>query len=111
MTLREQLLLTMQDTSAGTVLLVHVQPKARRNQLCGLHDGRLKLSVTEPPDKGKATAAVLSLLAAIFGISVSRLEVIRGDISRRKDILLYGITVAAAVDLIAATLDADERNS
>ncbi|RLS28546.1 MAG: YggU family protein [Planctomycetota bacterium] len=88
------------QTPDGVVIRVYVQPKARREQIVGMHGDRLKLAVTEPPDKGKATAAVLRLLAASVNIAPSQTETIRGDISRQKDVLLRGLTVpqvAAAI--------------
>ncbi len=88
------------QTSDGVVVRVYVQPKARREQLIGMHADRLKLAVTEPPDKGKATAAVVRFLATIAKIAPSQADVIRGDISRQKDILLRGVLVEDFAKLI-----------
>jgi uncharacterized protein (TIGR00251 family) len=95
---REQISAAVQDAADGCLLLVHVQPKARRNQLCGMHAGRLKVAVTEPPDKGKATAAVLALVATALHVPLSRLTVPRGEISRRKDIHVQGIAAVVVVE-------------
>ena len=72
------------QTADGVVIRVHVQPKARREQMIGMHGGRLKLAVTEPPDKGKANEAVVRLVAAALNLSASRVELLRGDTSRKK---------------------------
>ncbi len=92
------------QTPDGVVVRVYVQPKARRERLIGLHAGRLKLAVTEPPDKGKATAAVLRLLAGVVGLPQSQAELIRGDISRQKDVLLRGLTLPQVSSSLIAGL-------
>lgn len=104
MTQREQLASVLQETAAGTLLLIQVQPKARRSGVSGLHAGRLKVAVTEPPDKGKATAAVLELLADTLDIPVSRLAVRRGEISRLKDICIEGVSAMVILERLVRVL-------
>ena len=92
------------QTADGVVIRVHVQPKARREQMIGMHGGRLKLAVTEPPDKGKANAAVVRLVAAALNLSASRVELLRGDASRQKDLLVRDLDAGAVIRLLAASL-------
>ncbi len=94
----------LQQTSDGVIVRVYVQPKAHREQLIGMHADRLKLAVPEPPDKGKATAAVLRLLASVVKIAPSNAELLRGDISRQKDVLLRGLALADVDRIIRETL-------
>ncbi len=82
----------------GVVVRVYVQPKAHREKLMGMHSDRLKVAVTEPPDRGRANAALLRLLAQTMGIAVSSVELLRGDTSRNKDILLRGQTCDVIAD-------------
>tara|TARA_R110000868_G_scaffold26487_9_gene101864 strand:- start:764 stop:1072 length:309 start_codon:yes stop_codon:yes gene_type:complete len=78
----------------GLVLTVRVSPKASRNAVQGVMetpDGfALKVAVTAPPDKGKANAAVLVLLAKVFGVSKSSLSVVAGQADRRKILRIKG---------------------
>ena len=80
-------------STEGVVIRLHVQPKARREQIVGLHDGRLKVSVTAAPDRGKANAAVIRLLADTFAVPRSEIQLLRGDTSRQKDFLIVGCAV------------------
>ncbi len=58
-------------------------------------DGQaLKIAVTAPPDKGKANAAVVELLAKAFGVAKSSVAVIAGDTDRRKVLRISGDPVA-----------------
>ena len=92
------------QSADGVVIRVHVQPKARREQIIGMHGGRIKLAVTEPPDKGKANEAVVRLVAAALNLSASHVELLRGDTSRQKDLLVRNLDAAEVSRLLTASL-------
>lgn len=72
-------------TDGNDVLLpILAQPKAGRNAIVGVHDGRLKVAVTQAPERGKANDAILKLLAKELGLKRSQLELAAGETSRRK---------------------------
>lgn len=56
--------------------------------MVGLHDGRLKLCVTAPADRGRANADVIDLLAKSLDLPASAIQLIRGETSRKKDLLV-----------------------
>lgn len=64
-------------------LAVRVTPGARTEGL-EIADGRLLAKVRVKPEDGKATAAVLALLAQAMGVAPSRLSLLRGATSREK---------------------------
>lgn len=67
----------------GTTFEVRVTPKAARNEI--RRDGAgLRISVTAVPEGGKATAAVVKLLAKAIGVPKSRIGLVRGETSRDK---------------------------
>lgn len=64
-------------------LAVRVTPGARSEGL-EIAEGRLLAKVRAKPEDGKATAAMLDLLARALGIAPSRLSLLRGATSREK---------------------------
>lgn len=64
-------------------LAVRVTPRARSEGL-EIVEGRLLAKVRVKPEDGKATTAVLELLAAALGIATSHLRLLRGATSREK---------------------------
>jgi uncharacterized protein len=64
-------------------LAVRVTPGARTMGLA-IADGRLLAKVREKPESGKASAAVLALIAEALGCPPSRLTLLRGAASREK---------------------------
>lgn len=79
----------------GLTLYLRVTPNAGRDQIEGpeLRDvgsAVLRVRVKAVPDKGKANAAVIALLAKALGIPKSSLSIISGDTSRLKTIAASG---------------------
>ena len=91
---------SVRETKEGLVLSVLVSPGAGRDELSGEHDGRLKVSVSAAPDKGKANKALCSLLADRLGVSRSQVSVLSGQKSRRKEVLIERVTSSALDGII-----------
>ena len=66
------------------ILTVHVKPGARRASLEWIDEDTLKVSVTAPPEKGKANQAVIEALAEELGIAKSKITLHRGATARIK---------------------------
>ncbi|OHB41092.1 MAG: YggU family protein [Planctomycetes bacterium GWC2_39_26] len=85
-------MLDVVTTNTGVILSIRTQPHASRNRIIGEYGGRLKLTVTAAPEKGKANKAVIELLANTFHISESSIHIISGESSRDKRIMIEGLT-------------------
>jgi uncharacterized protein len=60
-------------------LRVKVIPRSARSELAGeLADGTLKVRIAAPPEKGKANAELVRLLAAHFNVAPSDIEILSG---------------------------------
>ena len=49
----------VQQTENGLRLKIVLQPKASKDQIVGLHDDELKITITAPPIDGQANAHLL----------------------------------------------------
>lgn len=72
------------------MLAVKLQPRASKNEICAPLGDELKIKVTAPPVDAAANQALIELLAETLDCSRSRVELIRGQTSRHKTILLHG---------------------
>ena len=86
-------------------LALHIQPRASKNRIVGLHGENLKLAVTAPPADGKANKAVVKFLADFFSIPKKGITIKSGLQSRKKRVLLTGISLAEAREKIDAVLE------
>lgn len=80
---------------------MRAHPGARRNEVRGEQNGRLKISVTQVAEKGKANKAILKLLSAALGVRRSQLELLSGETSPEKRFLIR----QASETVIRAALD------
>jgi uncharacterized protein (TIGR00251 family) len=91
----------------GTVLSVRAQPGARQDAILGVHDEALRVAVSAPPDKGKANAAIETLLADALGCRRAQVGLLSGATSRRKRFLIEGLNPAEIRDRLAPLLSPD----
>jgi len=89
----------------GVVLTIRAQPGARRSGIVGLSGGMLKVAVTEAPEKGKANAAIIDVLAEALGLRRGQIELLSGETSRLKRVLIRGADAVMLEGRIAAVLD------
>ncbi|OQY50121.1 MAG: YggU family protein [Candidatus Parabeggiatoa sp. nov. 2] len=66
------------------VLFVHVQPRASRAGIVGVHGDKLKVKITSAPVDGQANADVCKLFSKVFGVAKSRIVLRSGHTSRDK---------------------------
>jgi len=66
------------------LLAVHIQPRARQDEIVGTHGDRLKIRITAPPVDGKANSHLIRFLAETCGVAASAVEVIAGASGRDK---------------------------
>ena len=67
---------------------VRVAPRANRARSMGVHDGALKLALTEPPVEGAANAALVKLLSKALGVAKGRVRIAHGEHARTKHIVI-----------------------
>jgi len=71
-------------TENGIVLNLHIQPRASKNQVCGVQDNALKIRLTSPPVDGAANKLCREFLADLLDLPKSAVEIISGETSRHK---------------------------
>lgn len=94
----------------GVEIAVRVLPKAGRERIAGLRpdaDGGLRLVIrtTAPPEKGRANAAVIALLAKALGVPKTAVRVVCGQAAREKTVRVAGPAAALAAKLVALAGD------
>ncbi|WP_297498740.1 DUF167 domain-containing protein [Thermococcus sp.] len=80
----------LRETKGGTLLLIYVQPKAKKNEVEGIDGwrGRLKVKIKAPPVDGKANKEVVKFFSKLLNAEV---ELVKGQTSREKNLLVKGV--------------------
>jgi uncharacterized protein (TIGR00251 family) len=68
----------------GIVLNLHIQPRASKNEVCGVQGDALKIRLTSPPVDGAANKLCREFLAGLFHVPKSAVEILSGETSRHK---------------------------
>lgn len=87
----------------GCALAVKVQPNAPRSAAAGLVGDRLKVRIQAPAVEGKANEALRKWAAAAFGLRLQEVEILQGEKSTTKTLLLRGLARPAAIAALERT--------
>lgn len=96
--------LALTERPEGLVLAVRAAPGASKERVVGVHGSALKIAVAAPPEKGKANARILAVLATALAISARDLTLLSGDTSRDKRILIVGLPRSELLARLARAL-------
>ena len=82
-------------------LAVKVQPRASKNEIGEVLGDELKIKVTAPPVDAAANEALVRFLAEKLDCPGRSVQLVRGQTSRHKIVLVHGM---AAADVVARLL-------
>ncbi len=98
------MLACLQPSADGVLIRLYVQPRSSRNQIVGLHGDSLKVKITAPPVEGSANSCCCDFLARLFGLPKGRVELVSGERSRLKRVLLRDVELDSAAAVLSAIL-------
>lgn len=78
----------IEQNAQGLRLRIFLQPKASKDQIVGLHDNELKITITAPPVDGQANAHLLKFLSKTFKVPKSTILIEKGELNRHKQIFI-----------------------
>ena len=78
----------IRETPGGVLVSLLIQPRASKNEISGPQGDRLKVRLTAPPVEGAANKMCTTFLAKCLGIPKSTLEIVSGQSSRQKQVLI-----------------------
>ena len=85
-------MLEISELGGAVLLPVKIVPGAKRTRFLGEWQGRARIAVVAPPEKGKANQAVLEFLSNLLEISRRQVSVINGLTSPLKTIKIEGVS-------------------
>jgi uncharacterized protein (TIGR00251 family) len=85
-----------------TRLTLRVSPGAARSEVVGRHGDGWKLRVVAAPERGRANASVVELLAESLHLSRPDVRIVGGASSRDKTVELVGLSLPEVERLLAA---------
>jgi len=95
--------LTMVD--AGVALTLRVIPRARRDEVVGIHGEHLKVRVSAPAVEGAANRSLIAFLARILGVRRRQIHIQSGERSRCKRVHVSGLSMADVLRRLSPLLE------
>ncbi|MFZ7172954.1 DUF167 family protein YggU [Avibacterium volantium] len=92
----------IEQSTQGLRLRIFLQPKASKDQIVGLHDNELKITITAPPIDGQDNAHLLKFLSKTFKVPKSSILIEKGELNRHKQIFIP--TPKVIPDIVAQLL-------
>jgi len=92
MDIRDMRKLTVKKAEGGTAIVVHVVPRASKDEVVGVQGDVIKVRLTAAPVDGAANEALVKFLAKRLDIRPSALEIVVGHTSRRKVVSIIGLS-------------------
>jgi uncharacterized protein len=83
------------------VLAVHVQPRAARSEVVGMHGNAVKIRLKAPPVDGAANDELIRFVAKRLGVARSAVTITAGLGGRRKRLVVRGVGADAVARLLA----------
>ena len=90
------------ETPRGTEIAIKVVARSSRARVAGRVGERLKVCVASQPERGRANAEVVRILAAHFGVPRARVRILSGETAPLKQVLLEGVPRGEAEERIHA---------
>ena len=84
----------------GLFLSCWIQPRASRTTVVGLYNDALKIALAAPPVDGKANSELCAFFAKSLGLPKSAVEVVSGQTSRKKTLLLRGLKPETLINFL-----------
>lgn len=96
----------LKENVDGITITVHAQPRAKKNEIVGLHGDALKVRIAAPPVEGAANDEIIAFFAKFFGVTRASVSLKQGGQSRHKVLKIKGVTGAACGAKIGAIIGA-----
>lgn len=80
----------LKETKDGVIFSLKISPNASKNEIIRTPDG-FKVKITAQPIDGKANKALIEFLSKQFKVPKSYFEILRGETSKDKTLLLKNI--------------------
>lgn len=90
----------LEEKNGYIYIHIHVQPRASKNEVVGIHGDSLKVRLTSPPVEGAANSLLVEFMAKKLGIAKSMIEIVSGEKSRHKTLRVEGLSKAEAVNAL-----------
>ena len=101
-------MLELEQVEGDVLLPIRAHAGARQNSILGIRAGALRVAVTAASEKGKANQAIIALLSKTLGVSKSSIEIVSGDTSPQKRLLVRNVEMEQLRQVFASVVGSQQ---
>jgi uncharacterized protein (TIGR00251 family) len=75
-----------QQKENSFLLSILIQPNCKKNEIQGIHSGKIKMRIHSPPIEGRANEELILYLAEVFHLKRNQIEIVKGHLTRHKQV-------------------------
>lgn len=94
----------LRTIAGGVEFGLKVSPGARRSAAIGAWNGRLRVAVSAPPERGRANDAVVALLAETLALRPAQVQIVRGHTAAQKTVRIENVDESELAARLRAAL-------
>jgi len=80
------------EIPGGVRLKLLIQPRSSKNDIVGIHQGRVKVKLTAPPVEGEANETLVAFISKLLNLPKREITLTKGEASRRKSVEIMGVS-------------------
>ena len=97
-------MIRIEDKGGAAEFEVKVVPGSSRTALAGEYDGRMRINVAAPPERGKANRALIKFLAETLALRKNDITIVKGENAPLKRLRVRGVSARALTGRLANLL-------
>ena len=92
------------ETSRGVRFAIHVQPRASRTEISGVHGEAIRIRLQAPPVDDAANESLVEFLSERFAVPARGVRIVSGARSRAKIVEIDGLSADAVRRMLTTQL-------
>lgn len=89
------------ESSEGVRIRLKVNPRSSKNQLLDLRSETIRVKLAASPVDGEANRSLVKFMARLCHVPTANVEIVSGEKTRHKTILIRGIELGVVVDRLS----------
>jgi uncharacterized protein (TIGR00251 family) len=81
----------IKNNNKGIHIFLHVIPNAKKSEIIGNYNNRLKIKISSPPVDGSANKEIIKFFSKLLKTSKNNIKIIKGENSREKELFIANI--------------------
>ena len=98
------------ETQQGTVFCVKLVPNSSHNKIMDYTNEYVRIKISSPPIENKANKELISFCSNIFDVNKSKIEIISGEKSKLKKVLIKESKIEDLSQKIMFVLDSINKD-